>query len=251
MSFSGYKLFGIYSAYAQGDKLYNEVANEYVEISFNQVRMETDAIDQVQDVNLEEVDKSYQERGSISLSVDFKSLLEKNNDVVAWIYSENTPINYPVVQSHNNDYYLRRTLDRTYNIAGSIFMDYRNSADFSDYNTIIYGHNLRTDTMFGTLQQYSDQKYYEEHPVIYLSTPEEDYAIELISGYRTDIDDDIYLLPQSEEELEDLYYKATKDSNFNANSTFEEGDRLLTLSTCSDYGDDDVRYVLIGKLISI
>ena len=185
------------------------------------------------------------------ISVDFDSLIKENQDVVAWIYSENTPINYPVVQSHDNDYYLRRLLDHSYNIAGSIFMDYRNSPDFSDFNTIIYGHNLKTDTMFGSLKEYSSQEYYEKHSEIYLSTPQGDYVIELISAFRTDIDDDIYILPQNEKELEDLYHRVVEGSNFHADSSFEEGDRLITLSTCSDYGDEDVRYILIGKLLSI
>ena len=232
MSYSGYQLLDIYSEYAEGDKIYDDAASEYVVVNFNNKEESTN-------------------QNKPSILVDFDALLAKNQDVVGWIYSENTPINYPIVQSQDNDYYLRRLLDRTYNIAGSIFMDYRNSPDFSDFNTIIYGHNLKTDTMFGSLKEYSSQEYYEKHPIIYLSTPEGDYAIELISSYRTDIDDDIYILPQSEEELEDLYHRVAQLSNFNADSSLQAGDRLVTLSTCSDYGDDDVRYILIGKLISI
>lgn len=232
MTFSGYKLWDIQSEYAQGEKIYEDYINNFVETG------------KVGDT----VEAAEMER---KISIDFDSLQKENQDVVGWIYSENTPINYPVVQSYDNDYYLRRTLDRTYNIAGSIFMDYRNSPDFTDFNTIIYGHNLRTETMFGSLKEYSNQEYYEKHPVMYLSTPGGDYAIELIAGYRTDIHDDVYILPQTEEELEDLYYEAVELSNFHGDSTFEEGDRLITLSTCSDYGDDDVRYILIGKLVTL
>ena len=89
-------------------------------------------------------------------------------EIIGWIYSDGTPINYPIVQTTNNEYYLRRLIDGTYNQAGSIFMDYKNSSDFSDYNTIIYGHNMKNDSMFGTLTSYESQDYYNEHKEMYL-----------------------------------------------------------------------------------
>lgn len=243
MSFSAYKLWEVQAEYAEGENIYEGYINNFVETVKVDTGKSGDTVKVEHAAQAAEVEKK--------ISVDFDSLIKENQDVVAWIYSENTPINYPVVQSHDNDYYLRRLLDHSYNIAGSIFMDYRNSPDFSDFNTIIYGHNLKTDTMFGSLKEYSSQEYYEKHSEIYLSTPQGDYVIELISAFRTDIDDDIYILPQNEKELEDLYHRVVEGSNFHADSSFEEGDRLITLSTCSDYGDEDVRYILIGKLLSI
>ena len=77
------------------------------------------------------------------ITVDFERLQEENKDIIAWLYCPDTEINYPVVQSKDNEYYLRRLLDGTWNIAGTLFMDYRNAADCSDLHTIIYGHNMK------------------------------------------------------------------------------------------------------------
>lgn len=230
MAFSGYKLWNIYSEYAAGNKLYDDYANRFI-------------INTVEAGEVEEVEEA-------AFSIDFDALLAENQDVVGWIYSEATPINYPIVQSSNNDYYLRRLLDGSYNIAGSIFMDYRNSSDFTDLHTIIYGHNLKDGTMFGSLKEYRNQEYYEKHPVINLYTPEADYLIEIMAGYQTDIYSNIYSFPETREELESLYEEITRLSTFKSDLLLEEGDRLITLSTCT-YGADISRYVLIGKIIEI
>lgn len=225
MIFSGYKLWNIYKEYAAGDKLYGEYENRYV-------------IQAVGDLEVEED----------SFNIDFDALLAENKDVVGWIYNEGTVINYPIVQAKDNDYYLRRMLDGSYNIAGSIFIDYRNSPDLTDFNTIIYGHNLKNGSMFGALKEYKYQDYYDKHSTMYIYTPQESYAIELIAGYKTDVYSDIYKIPKTVEELQVLYEQIVGLSTFKSNTTFQEGDRLVTLSTCTD-GDDISRYVLVGKII--
>lgn len=85
------------------------------------------------------------------ISVDFDTLKEANEDVIGWLYCEDTPINYPVLQSDDNSYYLRRLVNGEWNVAGSLFMDYRNNLSNNDWNTVIYGHNMKNDSMFGTL----------------------------------------------------------------------------------------------------
>lgn len=225
MIFSGYKLWNIYTEYDAGDKLYSEYKNKYI-------------IDTVEAVEVESDD----------FSVDFDALLAENKDIVGWIYSEGTVINYPMVQSRDNDYYLRRMLDGSYNISGSIFIDYRNTSDLTDFNTIIYGHNLKNGSMFGTLKEYKNQEYYDKHSVISIYTPEESYTIELIAGYRTDVYSNIYKIPETTEELQVLYEEIVGLSTFETNISIQEGDRLVTLSTCTN-GADTSRYVLIGKII--
>lgn len=184
------------------------------------------------------------------IEVDFDVLLEKNRDVIGWLYCEDTPINLPVVQSSDNDYYLRRLLDGTWNSAGTLFADYRNTGDFSDENTIIYGHNMKNSSMFGSLTKYKTQSYYDEHPVLWLLTPETDYKVELIAGYVTPVDSEIYFLPQTEQEVQALIEQAIQKSTFTADVELTDTDRYLTLSTCS-YEYDNARYVLIGRLIPL
>ena len=90
----------------------------------------------------------------VPIQVDFDVLSKENQDVIGWLYCPDTSINYPVVQAADNEYYLHRLLDDSKNAAGTLFMDYRNSADLSDWNSVIYGHNMKNGSMFGSLPDY-------------------------------------------------------------------------------------------------
>ena len=181
------------------------------------------------------------------IAVDFAALRETNQDVVGWLYCEDTPINLPLVQAKDNDYYLHRLLDGTYNSAGTLFVDYRNAGDFSDKNTIIYGHNMKNKEMFGTLSNYREQSYYEAHPIMWLLTPEESFQVELIAGYVAPSDAEIYSFGLAEGDVCALVEKAIKQSTFQSGFQVSQADRYVTLSTCS-YEYDNARYVLIGCL---
>ena len=242
MVFSGTRLWEIYDEYAAGEEIYDNYVDKFVNNHQVAEAAEVEELEVSEEVS-EEISKS-----SAPISIDFDAIFAENKDIVGWIYSEGTPINYPIVQSSDNDYYLRRMLDGSYNIAGSIFMDYRNSADLTDSNTIIYGHNMKNETMFGTLEEYMDQDYYDNHPVIHYITPDESYEIQLITGYITDAWSDTYSIPQNPEELGELTSKMVSKSSFTSNYSFDEGDNLITLSTCA-YDFNDARYVVVGKIL--
>lgn len=104
--------------------------------------------------------------------MDFAALEGVNSDIVAWLYGADTGLNYPIVQAEDNDYYLYRLLDGTWNKNGTIFMDYVNRSDFSDQNTLVYGHHMKSGAMFGALVQYKKQEFYDAHPYLYLYTPQ-------------------------------------------------------------------------------
>ena len=182
------------------------------------------------------------------IEVDFEALQTENPDVVAWIYCPDTPIHYPVVQGEDNEYYLHRLLDGKSNAAGTLFMDWRNEADFSHWNSVIYGHNMKNNTMFGTLTDYKKQAYFDAHPQMYLLTPDENYLINLVAGFVTPADGDVYnaLYPEDEEK-EQLIESWLKASNFDSGYEPSVEDQFITLSTCS-YEYNNARYVLIGTL---
>ncbi len=230
--FSGYKVISILSEYKKGENSYGDITNKYT-----------------QNIEISEILQEEQPKAEKApISVDFEALLEECADVIGWIYCPDTPINYPIVQAKDNDYYLRRLLDGTWNMAGSIFMDYRNAPDFTDFNTVIYGHNMKNNSMFTSLGNYKNQEYYEEHPVIYLLTPNKDYKLELIGGYFVNVDEtDVYSIPAAEEEMDALIEKAKQNSTFESKAAINGGDRIVTLSTCTD-NFDDTRYVVIGVL---
>ncbi len=184
------------------------------------------------------------------IAVDFENLKKQNEDVIGWIYCADTPINYPVVQSKDNDYYLRRGLDEKYDIGGSIFMDYRNDAAMTHNNTLIYGHNMMNDTMFGTFVRYKKQSYYDEHPILWYLTPEQNYKIELFAGFVTEPDSRIYDTLEVPEKLAAIIKNALKKSTFQSTVVPEGTERIVTLSTCS-YEFDEARYVLLGVLTPV
>ena len=184
------------------------------------------------------------------IHVDFEFLLEQNDDIVAWIYSPDTPINYPVVQTADNEYYLRRLVDGSTNPYGTIFLDYRNASDFYDWNSIIYGHNMKNESMFGTLLLYKEQSYFEEHPELYLISPDRSYKIILIAGFETDAASNIYNSFNADNAQKTLLLEAWLNaSDFDSKFVASENSRFITLSTCS-YESDDARYVLVGVLES-
>ena len=181
--------------------------------------------------------------------VDFETLLAENPNIVAWIYSEGTVINYPVVQGEDNLYYVDRLPDGRYNPHGSIFLDYRNLRDFTDFNSILYGHNMVNNSMFGTLHDYNSQDYYEKHPYMWVITPDAAYRLDLIAGMVTASDSEAYHLFNSLEELHEHLGFALSESVFDAGEVDVDSIRhIMTLSTCS-YEYATARFVLIGNLV--
>lgn len=229
--FSVYRLSDIFSRYEVGQEFYQEVSNQM--ISPTSIGANPPLASEI-----------------LPLTVNFERLSQVNDDVVGWIYSDDTPIDYPVVQAEDNQYYLHRLIDHTEDFAGSIFMDYRNARDFSDLNTILYGHNMKNQSMFGTLQAYNDQSYFDAHPILYLLTPNQAYKIELIANFGTDHVSDIYQIPGSYEEQMELLDYAKQHSLITSEVSFEKDDRLITLSTC-DVEYDTARFILIGKLSKV
>lgn len=184
------------------------------------------------------------------ITVDFSALEKENADIIAWLYCEDTPIHLPIVQGRDNSYYLQHLFDGTRNSSGTLFADDRNSGDFSDSNTIIYGHSMKNKEMFGSLSAYREQAYFDEHRTMWLLTPQGVYRVELVAGYVTQTTSDVYTFPQSAEEVYALVLSAAEQSTFDADIAFTKTDRFLTLSTCS-YEYDNARYVLIGRLTAL
>jgi len=181
-------------------------------------------------------------------TVDFASLQQQNPDIIGWIYSAGTPINYPVVQGESNEEYLYRMANRTNNRSGSIFLDCQNDSELLDENSILHGHNMSNGSMFAELLKYSDQKYYNEHPRIWLVTPEETYSLELFAGFVTASDSEVWKLTFPEEEdFTEWKSKMVKYSYFQSQVTPQEGEKVMTLSTCT-YDFDGARFVVMGVL---
>ena len=178
------------------------------------------------------------------ITVDFDSLIAKNPDVVGWIYSDGTQINYPVLRGESNDTYIHTMINGEYNSAGSIFMDCHNNPDLSDINTIIYGHHMKNGSMFASLHQYVHQDYYDEHKYMWYLTPDHIYRLDVLAGYVGDAEAEIYTIFVDQEELDSYLAFAERKSTFTPDYKAETINGIIALSTCS-YEYDDARYVLV------
>lgn len=179
--------------------------------------------------------------------VDFEGLMELNSDVVGWIYLEDTVINYPIVQGKDNNQYLRRLMDGSYNTSGTLFLDCDSEPDFSGQNSVIYGHNMRNKTMFGILGNYKEQEYYDAHPEALLLTPQGNYRLRFFSGYVADLGDPAWDLSFTQEDYALWLEEIAGRSCFASDVVPEVTDRVVTLSTCSKEFED-ARFVLHGIL---
>ena len=184
-------------------------------------------------------------------SMDFTVLWEQNQDVVAWLCCENTVINYPIAQYRDNEYYEERLLDGSWNAGGTLFLDCRNQKDFTDFQSFVYGHNMVNGSMFGTLDEYYRQSYYDEHPVLYLLTPEQYYKAEPVAGVVTPMDSWLYHMDYSDPMRKaDLVYTWRQLSTFEPAVEYSEEDCFLVLSTCT-YDYENARYLLLCKLTPV
>ncbi len=185
--------------------------------------------------------------------VDFNALQAINEDVAGWIIIPDTEINYPIVKSSDNDYYLNHTFEKKVNYAGSIFIDYRQARDFSDTNTFIYGHNVYHGTMFAELEKFKDAQFFNDHPYIYLYTPQGNYRAEVMSMYHTTSSSDSYKIGFGHNQAFLDYVTSIKAKSLHKREVpFEMNDRMITLSTCSyELGGvgSEGRYLVHAKLV--
>ena len=186
------------------------------------------------------------------INVNFNDLKIKNNDVKRWIQVNGTNINYPFVQTTNNDYYLNHSFNKNKNNAGWIFIDYRNNINLLDQNTIIYGHSRQDTTMFGSLKNILNNGWldYSENHVIKLSTETENSLWQVFSVYHIPTTSDYLKINFStSEEFQTFANTLINRSAHDFNTYISENDKILTLSTC--YNNDTERVVLHAKLIKI
>lgn len=188
---------------------------------------------------------SSQENDKLSFKkIDFENLTSLNSDVVGWITLPGTIIDYPIVHSHDNKEYLKLTFLKESNSAGSIFIDKNNSSDFSDYNTIIYGHNMKNGTMFQALGKYKDQNFYKENPYFQIYTLKDESNYKIISCYYTRYNTDAY----SQDFTNDAEYinwleKISNRSHYKVEE-YDTSKKTITLSTCSGASGSGERWVV-------
>ncbi len=185
------------------------------------------------------------------IDVDFNELKALNSDTVGWIKVEGTIVNYPFVQSKDNNYYLRRSYDKTYNTGGWIFLDYRNNINNLGRNNIIYGHDRKDDSMFGSLSNVYTKSWQnnKNNHIIKISTPKENTMWQIFSIYHLPATND-YIRTNfgSDKDFQNFLDLITNRTMYNFGTKATVNDKILTLSTC--YGSSGKeRTVIHAKLI--
>lgn len=177
--------------------------------------------------------------------VDFVGLHEINEDVIGWIDLPAIELSYPVMQGKDNDYYLHRNINKEESFAGSIFMDSANSASFRNFNTVIYGHNMRDGSMFAHLKDYQDQEIYASCPYFWVYTPDAAYLYKIFSVRTVNVSNEVYTIMFPDQEVYIKWLsKIQKETGLAEQTKLQDGDRVVTLSTCT--GDNAVRQIVQG-----
>lgn len=233
----------------------NERTKKFSQSLINEINLINDDVTEYQDTNNPNITNNNNQElinddNYINVNLDY--YINQNKDTVGWIKINNTKINYPIVQTKNNEYYLEHDFYKHKSIAGWIFVDYRNDLTNLNNNTIIYGHNLINRTMFGDIPTFLNENWLKqpEKPYIKLSTKQHNSIWQIFSIYKTTPTTD-YLQARfnSMELYSNFLNKITKRSTKNFNINLTTTDKILTLSTCDDTGK--YRVVVHAKLIKI
>lgn len=218
--FAAFRLFMIEKDYADSDMEYRQV--------------EQQAVSEVPDAPVD------------TFSVDIAMLQSENPDCVGWIRFPNLGISYPIMHGTDNDYYLHHTFKKQKKFAGSIFMDSANADDFSDMNTIIYGHNMKNGSMFALLHRYEKPETLTKEPCFYIYMLDGRHTYEIFSCYTTtDIEYTVFHGAGAaySEYLDGIKAHALYDTGIQVTGA----DKIVTLSTCT--GNSKSRFIVSGKLI--
>ena len=224
LTYSGIKIFKWYKDKTNNNKIAEQIKSAVI----------------VDDKNENENKEEY--------TVDFNKLKEQNNETVAWVQVNNTNVEYTVVRASDNSFYLNHSFDKSQNLAGWIFADYRNKFDNTDKNIIIYGHNMRDNSMFGSLKNILNSDWYdnEENTDITLYTENEKSIYKVFSIYKIE-SEDYYIKTEfnNDNEFEKFIETLKKRSIKDFNTDVSKEDSILTLSTCAN--NNKYRIVLHAK----
>lgn len=190
-----------------------------------------------------------QEENKANVMEKYSGLLQINEDLAGWITIPGTAVDYPVVKTDNNDFYLDHNVYKEPAKAGAIFMDFRNTGTAEDLHTILYGHNMKDGSMFRDLMRYKKEDYFDRHPVIEFNTLYAEMKWEIFSVYVTAAD--FHYIETCFPTVDEYGYfldSIKKRSLFKRDTGVTVEDRILTLSTCS-YEFDDARFVVHARRI--
>lgn len=183
-------------------------------------------------------------------SINMQALREKNPETLSWILIPGSTISYPVMHGRDNSYYLGYAWDKKRSFVGSIFLDYRNSGDWSDFNSIVYGHNMRDGSMFSTLKSYEDPAFWQRCPLIYLADGQAIRQYQIFAAYEVSVEGLTYSREFGGEQDKAKFIEyCLAQSAYDTGVVPSAEDHILTLSTCTGRGNNTTRWVVQAVLL--
>ncbi len=242
---------GYFAAYSYYDY---KTASSYDELSELKEKPVSEAVNQAVENNVKVTLDGEKEVPEVL--DEYKNLINKNKKLIGWVKIADTNIDYPVMQTSDNEYYLDHNLNQEYDKNGSIFMDKDCDVLKPSTNFILYGHHMKSGKMFGNLHLYSEESYYEKHPYIEFDTIYEKGTYQVMYAFRSRVysEEEIvfkyyqFIDAYSEQEFDSYMQEMAAMSYYDTGVTATYGDQLLTLSTC-DYQEKDGRFVVVAKKI--
>lgn len=234
---------GYYFGQKDREQVYEDLAKE-----------NTKTQDETKQEDTEEAENTEEEKSNVEIPVDFTTLKEKNSEIYAWIRIPDTAVDYPILQrDSDNTYYLNHTIDGSEGLPGSIYTESINQQDFSDKNTVIYGHNMKDETMFGSLKFYMDESYMDAHPQIFIYTPEHILTYQVFAAVTYDNRHILNSFDFQSDEGFEQYLDSLKEvrnmaSYVKSDVEVTTADRIITLSTCN--GNSDQRFLVEAVLVN-
>lgn len=255
--FSAYTLYGYYREYKKGTDEYDNLESSFsIEDESESENLEDLENDQaLQRITGREVATVWENGREVTIPtmknpIDFAELKGVNEDIVGWLKISALDISYPVVQGTDNDYYLHRTFEGVENFAGCLFVNSGNSADFTDQNTIVYGHNMKNGSMFGKLKKFQEEETFRKSKYFWMFTENFIYQYRIFSAMtvnKVGINYQTFFAESEFSEFRDQAFANSVVENSDVELSYE--DRIVTLSTCT--GDDSTRFVVMGRLAQV
>jgi len=220
----------------------------------DQIQEDKPAVNQVQehdfsaDHTADHTDDTDEEKTTSSPLMDFSKIQGVNSEIIAWLTIPGTMIDYPVAQTDNNDYYLNHDMRKKANANGTLFLDYRAHADFSDFSSVIYGHHMRSGRMFQNLVKFKDKAFFDEHTAGMLYTPDKTWRLEIFAVTVVRADSELYQYAFPSVSGRGAHLAMIREASmYYREIGVSADDRILLLSTCS-YEYRDARTILAARL---
>ena len=220
-------------------------------ITLNEYRNNKNTYKEVQEFAPEVVDNDEGEKSYSLTPEDYDKLLSINNDFKVWLTVPNTNINYPVVQTSDNAYYLTNNFKRESNPGGAIFISCDNVSPFEERNTIIHGHNMRDGSMFASLNKFKEEDFFNDNKYVYVNLRDKVLKYEVFSTYveEANIESYKYSFGTDEDYVSFLNKIRNKSMHYRDGVELTKDDKIITLSTCT-YEINDGRLLVQAKLVN-